>query len=203
MFKIPDGGWFPLVVAAVILVLFTTWKTGRNLVAGRIAGSRTPLQTFVSSVAAGEVARVEGTAVFLYSQRETTPPSMAALVRATGTLHEDVHVVAVVIDEVPHVHPVARAVTEDLGHGVHRVTLRYGFMEPTRVADDLERHLSIHPDSTDFVVGREAVRSTARPGMARWREALYGVMVRNASDVAAWFHLPAERVLEVGTRVEI
>jgi len=202
-FKIPDGGWFPLVVGLVIVVLFTTWKTGRNLVTTRIAASRTPLRTFVSSVAAGDVIRVAGTAVFLYSHSETTPPSLAALVRTTGTLHEDVYVVSIVIDETPRVHPSRRLVLNELGHGAHQVTLHYGFMEETRVADDLETHLQIRRQSTDYIIGRESVRSTSRPGMARWREVLYALMVRNASDVATSFHLPAERVFEVGTRVEI
>ncbi len=202
-FKIPDGGWFPLLVGLVIVVLFTTWNTGRSLVSARIAVTRTPLSTFMSGVARGHVVRVPGTAVVLYSQRETTPPSLAALVRTTGTLHENVYVVAIVIDETPRVHPSRRIVANDLGHGAHHVTLHYGFMEETRVADDLDTHLQIHLPSTDYVLGRESVHSSSRPGMARWREMLYALMVRNASDVATSFHLPADRVFEVGTRVEI
>ena len=202
-FKIPDGGWFPLLVGLVIVVLFTTWNTGRSLVSARIAITRTPLSTFMSGVARGHVVRVPGTAVVLYSQRETTPPSLAALVRTTGTLHENVYVVAIVIDETPRVHPSRRIVSDELGNGAHHVTLHYGFMEETRVADDLDTHLQIHPPSTDYVLGRESVHSSSRPGMARWREMLYALMVRNASDVATSFHLPADRVFEVGTRVEI
>jgi len=202
-FKIPDGGWVPLVVGFGIVILFTTWKTGRNLVAARIATTRTPLRTFISSVATHDIVRIDGTAVFLYSQTDTTPPGLAALVRTTGTLHETVYVVSILIDETPRVHPVQRVVSTDLGYGVHQVTLRYGFMEETRVADALETHLGLHPQSAYFLLGREAVRSTAHPGMVRWREVLYTLMVRNAADVAASFHLPDERVIEIGTRVEI
>jgi KUP system potassium uptake protein len=202
-FKIPSGGWFPLLVGVVILLLFTTWKTGRVLVAEQIRASRTPLRTFIASCSAGSVVRVAGTAVFLHSQRGTTPPSMAALVRTTGTLHEHVYVVSIVIDETPRVHPSRRVDANDLTNGVYEATLHYGFMEETYVADDLETHLQIRPQSTDYILGRETVRSTSRPGMARWREVLYGLMVRNASDVATSFNLPADRVFEVGTRVEI
>jgi KUP system potassium uptake protein len=202
-FKIPDGGWFPLLIGFGIVVLFTTWKTGRNLVAARIATTRTPLRTFIASVATHDIVRVDGTAVFLYSQADTTPPGLAALVRTTGTLHETVYVVSILIEETPRVHPVHRVVSTELGYGAHQVTLRYGFMEETRVADDLETHLGLQRQSAYFVLGREAIRSTAHPGMARWREVLYALMVRNASDVAASFHLPHERVVEIGTRVEI
>ena len=83
------------------------------------------------------------------------------------------------------------------------MTLHYGFMEQTPVADDLQAHLHIAPSSTDYFFGRETVRSTERPGMARWREVLYALMTRNATDVGTYFHLPAERVVEIGVRVEI
>ena len=202
-FKFLDGGWFPLVVGVAVMVLFVTWKSGRTLVASRIAVTRTPLPVYVAGVARRSLVRVPGTAVFLYSQRATTPPSLAALVRTTGTLHEHVYVVAIVFEEVPRVHEARRLTCVEVGHGVHQVTLHYGFMDETRVADDLEAHLQVRRDSTDYILGRESIIPSSRPGMARWREALYALMVRNAADVATSFHLPSERVFEVGTRVEI
>ena len=202
-FKFIDGGWVPLVVGIVVVTLFVTWKTGRALVASRIAATRTGLATYVDGICGGDVIRTPGTAVFLHSQRLTTPPSLATLVRTTGTLHENAYIVAIVIDEVPRVHPARRLTCEELGHGVHKVTMHYGFMDETLVADDLSTHLHIKPATTDYVLGRKSVTVSNRPGMARWREALYAVMVRNASDVATSFHLPAGRVIEIGTRVEI
>jgi KUP system potassium uptake protein len=206
LFKIPHGGWFPLVVGVVILTLLTTWKTGRALVSARIRSDRRPLPAFVQSLAngrRGEVARVPGTAVFMHSHPGITPPSMTALVRSSGALHERVFVVSVVGADTPRVHPMQRVKATDLGHGFHQVELHYGFMEATRVADDLAAHLRLEPESTDYFLGRETVRPTERPGMARWREVLYALMVRNASDAAAYFHLPDERVIEIGVRVEI
>ena len=202
-FKFIDGGWVPLVVGIVVVTLFVTWKTGRTLVASRIAATRTSLATYIDGICRGDVIRTPGTAVFLYSQRLTTPPSLATLVRTTGTLHEHAYIVAIVIDEVPRVHPARRLTSEELGNGVRKVTMHYGFMDETRVADDLCTHLNIDPATTDYVLGRESVIPSNRPGMARWREALYSVMVRNASDVATSFHLPSGRVIEIGTRVEI
>ena len=202
-FKFMDGGWFPIVIGVIVVVLFTTWKTGRSLVAAQIAATRTPLADYVSSLVDGRIVRVPGTSVFLYSQRLTTPPSLAALVRTTRTLHDLVYVVGVEVNETPRVVSSQRVVCETVGNGVFRVTLNYGFMEETTVAADLESHLQIQPGSTDYILGRESIIATRHPGMARWREVLYSLMVRNASDVATSFHLPTERVFEVGTRVEI
>ena len=202
-FKFVDGGWFPIVVGIIVVVLFTTWKAGRSLVAAQIAATRTPLADYVSSLVDGRIVRVPGTSVFLYSQRLTTPPSLAALVRTTRTLHDLVYVVGVEVNETPRVDSSQRVVCETVGNGVFRVTLNYGFMEETTVAADLESHLQIQPGSTDYILGRESIIATRHPGMARWREVLYSLMVRNASDVATSFHLPTERVFEVGTRVEI
>jgi KUP system potassium uptake protein len=205
-FKIPDGGWFPLVVGIVILTQLTTWKTGRALVAERSRRQRPPLATFVQGIGAatdGEIVRVRGTAVFLYSQPGITPPSMTTFVRAGGALHQRVFVVSVITDDVPRVHPAQRINVNALGHGVHAVELHYGFMDATTVARDLADQLGLLSETTDFFLGRETVRSTLRPGMARWREILYAFMVRNASDVASYFELPAERVIEIGRRVEI
>jgi KUP system potassium uptake protein len=204
LFKIPEGGWFPLVVGAGILTLLTTWKTGRSLVANYIRDHRTPLRTFIAEHLTGdEVVRVPGVAVFLYTQAGTTPPSLAALVRASGALQEDVYIVSIEGAEVPRVDPDNRIAVEDLGVGVRQVRMCYGFMEQTPVAADLHAGLGLAPDDTDYFLGRESVRSTELPGMARWREVLYSLMVRNASDVTQYFHLPPDRVVEIGVRVEI
>jgi KUP system potassium uptake protein len=206
VFKIPHGGWFPLVVGIVIVTQLTTWKTGRALVAERVRRDRPPLAAFAERVGtAGPTAitRVPGTAVFLHRQQGVTPSGMSGLVRAGQALHERVLVVSIVGADTPRVDPEQRVSMTDLGHGFHQIGLCYGFMEQTRVADDLDAHLHLDPESTHYFLGRETVRSTERPGMARWREVLYALMVRNASDAAVYFHLPADRVLEIGMRVEI
>ncbi|QXC59897.1 potassium transporter Kup [Aquihabitans sp. G128] len=205
LFKIPDGGWFPLVVGVVVLTVLTTWKTGRRLVHERLR-SGTPLETFVAGLARGRsksVVRVDGTAVFLYSDPGSTPPALLAHVRSSGALHRDVYVVAVETASSPMVPASQRESVTDVGGGVRQVTLRYGFMEEVQVATDLESHLRIEPARTDYFLGRETIRSTDRPGMARWREHLFAVLARNASDVAAHYHLPDDRVVEIGQRLEL
>jgi KUP system potassium uptake protein len=203
VFKIPDGGWFPLVVGIVIVTQLTTWKTGRALVAARVRRHRPPLRGFVDELGSTQLVRVPGVAVFLYSQPGLTPPSMSAFVDSSHALHEQVYVVSIVPAEVPRVAPEDRVEITDLNRGVHQAELRYGFTEQTFVADDLATHLGLAPSSTDYFLGRESVRSTKLPGMARWREILFALMARNATDVATYFHLPPDRVIEIGRRVEI
>jgi KUP system potassium uptake protein len=203
-FKIPHGGWFPLAVGIVIITQLTTWKTGRALVAARIRRHRPPLAEFAEQLGSRpDIVRVPGVAVFLYSLRGLTPPSMTALIGASHALHESVYVVSIRSAEVPVVDADDRVDVTELDHGVHEVALCYGFMEQTCVADDLARHLGLASESTDYFLGRETVRSTKHPGMARWREVLFTFMARNASDVATYFQIPAERVIEIGRRVEI
>jgi KUP system potassium uptake protein len=201
LFKIPDGGWFPLVVGAVVITILTTWKTGRRLVRERLR-SGTPLEVFADGID-DSVVRVPGTAVFLYSDPDTAPPALLAHVRSSGALHHDVYVVCVAIANSPTVAPAQRESLRELDCGIRQVTLRYGFMEVVTVAADLEAHLRIEPARTDYFLGRETTRATDRPGMARWRERLFGILARNASDVASHYHLPDDRVVEIGQRLDL
>jgi KUP system potassium uptake protein len=206
MFKIPEGGWFPLVVGAAIFTMLTTWKTGRSLVHARLRVSRTTLERFASNICAqpeSALRRVDGTAVYFFSQRGLVPPSMVANMGANGSLHTSVVVVTVVTDDRPVVLPARRL--ERVAHqgGLTEVVLHYGFMERTPVARDLELHLSIDPVCSYYFLGRETVQSSDRDGMARWREHLFALMNRNAADVGAYFELPPERTIEIGSRIDI
>jgi KUP system potassium uptake protein len=206
MFKIPEGGWFPLLVGAVIFTMLTTWKTGRSLVHARLRVSRTALDQLAANVCdqpESTLRRVDGTAVYFFSQRGLVPPSMIANMRANGSLHTSVYVVTVVTDDRPTVLPARRLESTTHQGGLTEVVLHYGFMERTPVARDLELHLAIDPASTYYFLGRETVQSTDREGMARWREQLFALMNRNAADVGAYFELPMERTIEIGSRVDI
>jgi KUP system potassium uptake protein len=204
LFKIPEGGWFPLVVAAGVFTMLTTWKTGRTVVARQLRSARIHLAEFAAGLGEGpKVRRSPGTAVFMFSNPGFAPASLLGLMRSTGTVHERVFVVSVITEEIPVVPRARRERHTRLSNGFHQVTLHYGFMEPTPVAADLQLHLGIDPRSTDYFLGRETVQATELPGMARWREVLFVVMKRNATDVGTWFQLPADRVLEIGARIDI
>jgi KUP system potassium uptake protein len=205
-FKIPDGGWFPLLVGVVAFSLLTTWKTGRALVSDRLHAARTTLGRFAEGLARPvhqRAVRVDGTAVYFSSQRGVAPPSLLANMRANGSLHRSVYVVSVVVADAPRVLVAQRIDVVDHGAGIHEVALHYGFTERTPVAADLEAHLGIDPESAHYFLARESVLATDREGMARWREHLFSLLNRNAADVAAYFELPVGRVVEVGARVDI
>jgi KUP system potassium uptake protein len=188
----------------IVTAQLTTRKTGRALVAARVRRHRSSLTDFVDELgSAAQLVRVPGVAVFLYSQPGLTPPSMSAFVDSSHALHEQVYVVSIVPADVPRVAPQERLELTELPLGVHQAELRYGFMEQTFVADDLATHLGLAPESTDYFLGRETVRSTKLPGMARWRQILFALMARNATDVATYFHLPPDRVIEIGLPVDI
>lgn len=203
--KIPAGGWFPIVAGAIVLLLLTTWHTGRTLVAAQLGMRRTPLVKFIDGLDDLAPVRVPGTAVYLFSLTGMTPPSLVANVRYNHALHQEVVVVSIVTRDVPRVAAKDRMTIRALGAGVSRVEVRYGFMEEPDLPAALATCEGIAMDGDDvtYFLGRETVVATATPGMARWRERLFGVMSRNATSAAVYFRLPADRIFEVGTRVEI
>ncbi len=206
MFKIPEGGWFPLVVGVVVFSFLTTWKTGRSLVHARLRVSRTTLDRLAANICEqpeSALRRPDGSGVYFFSQRGLVPPSMIANMRANGLLHASVYVVTVETDGRPTVLPARRVEAVKHSGGITEVVLHYGFMERTPVARDLELHLSIDPVSTYYFLGRETVQSSDRHGMAPWREHLFALMNRNAADVGAYFELPPDRTIEIGSRVDI
>ena len=123
--------------------------------------------------------------------------------RSNGALHEHVFIATVMTADAPQVLPAKRVEHTVHACNLHEVVLHYGFMEPTPVADDLRKHLYIDPATTYYFLGRENVLATGRVGMARWREALFALMNRNTGDISAFFRLPNDRVVEVGSRVDI
>lgn len=203
--KIPAGGWFPLVAGAVVFLLLTTWHTGRALVAEQLGMRRTPLVKFLDELDGATTTRVPGVGVYLFSLTGMTPPSLAANVRFNHALHEQVVVASIVTRDVPRVRIDDRVTVRTLGPGVHRVEVRYGFMEEPDLPAALARCEEFDTTGCDvtYFLGRETVIATDTPGMAPWRERLFGVMSRNASSAAGYFRLPADRIFEVGTRVEI
>ncbi len=203
--KIPDGGWFPLVVGAGVFALFSTWKTGRRILAERMQQGTLPLELFLEDV--GGVARVPGTAVFMYGSRTGTPPALLHSLKHYRVLHEKVVLLSVETQEVPQVPDAERVCVEALGCGFYRIVLAYGFMEDPCVPDALARvkaeGLSLRPAETTYFLGRETLIPSKRPGMALWREHLFTVMSRNARTATSFFGLPPNRVVELGAQVEL
>ncbi|HET6567008.1 MAG TPA: potassium transporter Kup, partial [Rhodothermales bacterium] len=199
LLKIPDGGWFPLVVAVIAFTLMSTWKTGRRVLGSRMSERTLPQELFLQDVAKNPPRRVPGTAVFLSGNSGVVPFALLHSLKHYNVLHEKTVFLVVETEEVPHVPIEERAEAEDLGHGMYRVVLHYGFMEGPDVPEGLKQvrmdGLDFRPMHTSYFLGRETLLITKQPGMALWRERLFALMSRNARNATAFFHLPPNRVV--------
>ncbi len=207
LFKIPDGGWFPIVVGLAIFTLMTTWKRGRELLAARLRRGELSLERFIASLEKHPPPRVPGTAVYMFPEPGNTPPPLLANFRFNEVLHETIVVLSIRTEDVPRVPTARRSTVWELGSGFYQVVLHYGFMEepdvPTDLTNIVHHGFGIDLEDTIFVLGRETVLATDRPGMAIWREKLFAAMARNATPASTFFKLPTERSLEIGVQVEI
>jgi KUP system potassium uptake protein len=204
--KIPDGGWFPLLVAAVAFVLLTTWATGRRMVRENMAADAMPLKLFIPSIAKS-VPRVPGIAVFLSSTSEGVPPALLHNVKHNKILHERIIILTVVTERVPQVSEENRIRVKSYGEGFFRLFLHHGFMEEVdipamlKVCDECDGPLQAA--NVSYFLSRQTLIPSARPGMAIWREKLFAWMVRNAESPMSFFKLPTNRVVELGSQLEI
>ena len=204
--KVPDGGWFPLLVGAFAFVLLTTWAKGRKLMRTRMAEVGLPLDIFAKS-ARNSTARVPGTAIFMYAGADGTPSALLHNIKHNKVLHERVVVLRVQIADVPYVDLAERLEMIDMGDGFYRVVLHYGFMEETNIPAALTDVSCCGGPfdmmQTSFFLSRQTLVSGKRAGMAVWREKLFAWMMRNAATPMEFFRLPTNRVVELGSQVEI
>jgi KUP system potassium uptake protein len=204
--KIPDGGWFPLLVAAISFTVLTTWAKGRQLLRARLGETALPLPVFIKS-AAGSAHRVRGTAVFLSASPEAIPSALLHNLKHNQVLHERVLILTVKIEGVPHIDPPKRLDVSDAGKGFYRVIVRYGFMDEVDIPRDLSAFnadgVGFHPMNTSFFLGRQKLVASKRPGMAVWREKLFGWLMQTSESAMEFFRLPTNRVIELGTQIEI
>ncbi|MFZ5725455.1 MAG: potassium transporter Kup [Pseudomonadota bacterium] len=205
--KIPDGGWFPLVVAAALFTILTTWATGRRLMRARLEEASMPLPLFIESAAAS-AHRVRNTAVFMSAAAEGIPPALLHNLKHNQVLHERVLILTVLVEDVPYADPATRLEAQDAGRGFYRVILRYGFMEDVDVPRDLARLDAIGGPfdmmTTSFFLGRQKlVASAAKPGMALWRERLFAWMSKSSESAMEFFKIPTNRVVELGSQIQI
>ncbi|MBB3346008.1 potassium transporter Kup [Sphingomonas sp. BK069] len=204
--KVPDGGWFPLLVAVIVFVLLTTWSEGRKLMLERMREAAMPIKIFIDS-AATSATRVPGTAVFMTSTPEGVPHALLHNLKHNRVLHERVILLTVRVTDMPYFPEEDRFLHEDLGQGFHRVVLRYGFMEEPDVPAHLRSYDGCGAEfrmmDTSFFLSRQTLLASDRPGMAIWREKLFSWMLRNAESAMEFFRLPTNRVVELGSQIEI
>jgi KUP system potassium uptake protein len=204
--KVPDGGWFPLLVGLIAFTLLTTWAKGRQLMIRRMNEAAMPAAVFIKS-AAGSATRVPGTAVFMTTAADGIPHALLHNLKHNKVLHERVLLLTVKIEDVPYVDDDKTFHLDDLGQGFFRLIVRYGFMQETNVPAALARVDSCGPQfqmmSTSFFLARQTLIASPKPGMALWRERLFAWMLRNAESAMEFFKLPPNRVVELGSQVEI
>ena len=203
--KVPDGGWFPLLVAAIAFTLLTTWAKGRKLMRARLGEDAMSVELFIQS-ALNRLERVSGTAVFLSSTQDGVPPALLHNAKHNKVLHERVIVVTVKVAKVPHVPPAERAELSHPSHGFYRVTLHYGFTDEVDLPAALMAiawDKPLRTPDTSYFLGRQTLIASSRPGMALWREKLFAWMVQNAESAMDFFKLPVNRVVELGSQLEI
>jgi len=205
--KIPDGGWFPLVVGGVIFTLLTTWKRGRSILMHRLAEDAMPLDLFVQSIGAAPPTRVPGTAVFLTSTPDRVPHALLHNLKHNKVLHDRVVFLTVMTRDIPFVEDAARIEVTTLGADFYRMFAYYGFKDDPDIPSLLElsgsKGLPFDMMETSFFVSRETLIPTKVPGMALWRERIFASMSKNAVKASDFFKVPTNRVVELGTQVEI
>ena len=207
LMKVPDGGWFPLLIGLIAFTFLTTWARGRKLMIKRLDEAAIPMPVFIKS-AAYSAARVSGTAVFMTTSAEGVPHSLLHNLKHNKVLHDRVFLLTVRIEDEPYMPPSERASVKDYGAGFFRIILRYGFMEEIDVPTALAKVEGVGPTctmmETSFFLARQTlVASPSIRGMALWRERLFGWMLRNSQNAMEFFKLPPNRVVELGSQVSI
>ena len=205
--KIIQGGAFPVLAGIVLFVLMTTWKRGKQLLVDRLDESGLPLPIFISSIRVQPPHRVQGTAVFLTARPDAVPHALLHNLLHNQVLHEQVVLLTVVYEDIPRVPASRRFEVVAHGEGFFRVILHFGFTDEPDVPQALKlchlQDLDFSPMRTTYFLSRETVIASKLEGMARWREALFAFMLKNANGNLRFFNLPVNRVIELGTQVEM
>jgi KUP system potassium uptake protein len=203
--KFAQGGWFPVGIAIVSFTVLTTWKRGRQLLFDRIASQEVPLQAVIDGM--DSVPRVVGTAVFLTPVSLGAPTALLHNIKHNHVLHERNVFLSVIVEDKPYVTTGNRLLIDDMGKNNFRVRVFYGFMEKPDLpaALDLCASLGLTFDmmDTSFFISRALIVASPTPGMMKWRERLFFSLSKNAMNAADFFNIPTNRVIEMGTRVEI
>ena len=206
--KIAEGGWLPLAVGFGIFALMTTWNRGRARLYELVREATLPMDVFLADCAMIKPHRVKGSAIFMTSNPDGAPPALLHHFKHNKVLHEQVVLLSIQTRHIPEIAPAGRIEkVVDLGHGFYQVVAVYGFMQTPNVIEVLDACdlAGLLPKAADrsFYLGRETLVISDKPGMARWRKILFAYMSRNARPASAFFQIPSNRVVELGTHIEL
>lgn len=207
LLKFIEGGWLPVATGLALVISIWTWRDGRSILFSLRASGSVPLNDFISTLSVGTAERVSGTAVYMTPDTESVPSALLHNLKHNRVLHERIVMLTVRTEETPRIDDTARVTVEALPKRFYRVILRYGFMEKPDVTAGLERceskGLAIDMMQTSFFLGRENLVPSVHPRMALWRENLFIALNKLSQSAPDFFSIPADRVIEVGTKVEI
>jgi KUP system potassium uptake protein len=205
--KIPDGGWFPLLVGAVSLTAMLSWRKGRAVAFAKRDADAQALESFIAGLSRPDAPmRMPGTAVYLTKQSENVPSALALNLKHNGIVHEHVLLLKVSTERAPRVPEAERVRIKDLSNGLRQAEIRFGFAEKPDVPAALTAHqaaVGCDPATASFFLGREEPVPSLRPDVPRWQERIYAFMTRNAVRAPDYFLIPPQRVVELGTKVEM
>jgi KUP system potassium uptake protein len=205
--KFLDGGWFPIAVAVFIFTLMTTWKRGRAALGAFMAEATLPLDVFLADLGLSGIHRITGTGVFMTSNPNGVPPVLLHHVKHNRVLHQHVVLLSVATLTIPEVPAAERAVVTEVGQGFFQVKAQYGFMESPDVPDVLRRFAKgsfpIGEHDITYYLGRETLLTTGTSKLATWRKRIFALLSRNAQPATAFFNIPPNRVVELGTQVQL
>ncbi|MBL8697810.1 MAG: potassium transporter Kup [Alphaproteobacteria bacterium] len=207
MLKIVDGGWFPLIVGTVIVMVMATWRDGRRILATQLHEATLPVDAFIGRLNGHGPQRVAGTAVYLTGNRDGVPYALLHNLKHNKILHERIVFLTVRFLDSPFVGSSKRYAVEDLGKGFYRIVLSYGFKQSPNVPRALARIENaggpFEVMQTSFFLGRERLVPKMKPLMARWRQRIFIAMQHNQLSATEFFRIPSNRVVELGTQVEV
>jgi KUP system potassium uptake protein len=205
--KVFDGGWFPLAVGLLIYTLMSTWRLGRKILSQRLTEGSLSTDSFMRELENNRIPRVPGTAIFMSRSPDGVPTTLLHNIKHNKIVHQRVVLLTVETEDRAHLADEERFEWLELGFGVFRLTLRFGFMEDPDIPEVLERistgPVTFNPMATSYFLGRETLIPTKQPGMAIWREHVFAWMMRNSSSASVFFSLPPNQVIELGAQVEL
>ena len=205
--KIMHGAWFPLVIGGIVFTLMTSWRRGRELLAGQLRASTLTLSEFQETIRVSSPSRVNGQAVFLTGNPEVAPAALVNNLKHNKILHSEIALLHFITEQIPRV-PLEKKVSVDkLGSGFYKVVASFGFMEDPNIALVLtlmgEQSLDFTMENISFFLGREKIIPGKRLAMSVWRSKLFAFLSRNAQEAATYYNIPGDQVIEVGVRLEL
>jgi KUP system potassium uptake protein len=207
LLKVFQGGWVPLLIGALVMLIIFTWRNGARILAAKTRRLETPLVGLVEALEKSPPPKVSGTAVFLSGDPNSAPTALLHSLKHYKVLHEQNVVLTIVVENTPHVANADRVTIEPIGKFFARVLIRFGFMEspnvPRALAIARKKGWNFDIMSTSFFLSRRSVRADARSGMPPWQDRIFILLAKNADDASSYFQLPTDRVVEIGTQVSV